>query len=243
MTLSLRPYRPSDRTAVRRICLETAFRYRGIEEFFEDRELFADYWTNYYLRFEADLCFVLENEETEVVGYLLGCPNSSLMFRRMKTRILPGITARMILRLLTFRYKKSQTIRYIRWMLFNSWREIPPIPLARFPAHYHLNVLKKAAFQGGFSRLLLHYLDRLEELGVSGIYGVVLEPESGGFFTRLAKRIKPLSGVEQDYFWEGPSSLYKIVLKDKTPMVNRVYASTVSAYKTFIMYIAQRFGY
>jgi hypothetical protein len=243
VSLVLRPYRAADREAVRRICLETAFRYEGSGFMFEDGQLFADYWTEYYLRFERDMCLVLEDGRGRVVGYLLGCGDSARMFRRMKTRIIPVIVIKLLFRLVTLRYRKRMTYRYIRWVFFRSWREVPPIPLDRFPAHYHLNILREAAFQGGFSRLLLSFLDMLEERGIRGIYGIVLEPGSGGFFTRLLKRIKPIVGEEQEYFWEGKSSLYQYVRGDRRPMVNRVHASSVRSYRKVVLYIAERFGY
>ena len=69
--LEIRPYRAEDRQVIREICCKTAFRNRGCELFFEDKELFADYGTNYYLEYETDLCFTAELDG-KVVGYLLG---------------------------------------------------------------------------------------------------------------------------------------------------------------------------
>ena len=210
---------------------------------FEDSELFADYWTEYYLKYEQDMCLILEDEGGQVVGYLLGCKDSALMFRRMKRRIVPAIVMRMLFRLLTLRYKDRHTYRDIAWVLFKSRREIPPVPLDRFSAHYHLNILKGGAFKGGFSILLLHFLDKLDELGIEGIYGIVHEPKAGGFFTRVLNRIKPLIGEEQDSYWEGASSLHKYVFGDDKPMVNRVHASSIGKYRKMVLYIAERFGY
>ena len=44
----IRPYREADRLAVRRICADTGFLGQPIDSIFEDRELFADYLTDYY---------------------------------------------------------------------------------------------------------------------------------------------------------------------------------------------------
>jgi hypothetical protein len=46
----VRRYRPSDRDSVRALCCETGFLGSAIDPVFEDRELFADFLTDYYLR-------------------------------------------------------------------------------------------------------------------------------------------------------------------------------------------------
>ena len=70
--VQLRPYRPEDLEAVRRICADTGFLGNPIDPVFEDRELFADYLTGYYTRFEPEALLVCE-VDGEVRGYLMGC--------------------------------------------------------------------------------------------------------------------------------------------------------------------------
>ena len=69
--IQLRPYRPGDLEAVRRICADTGFLGNPIDPIFEDRELFADYLTGYYTRFEPEALLVCE-VDGEVRGYLMG---------------------------------------------------------------------------------------------------------------------------------------------------------------------------
>src|SRR5438445_597293 len=68
---TIRPYRASDRDAVRRLCCETGFLGKPIDPVFADRELFADFLTGYYTDWEPESAFVLETGG-EVKGYLLG---------------------------------------------------------------------------------------------------------------------------------------------------------------------------
>ena len=68
----IRQYRASDRDRVRWLCCETGFLGQPIDPVFEDRELFADFLTNYYLNREPESAFVIE-VGGEVRGYLLGC--------------------------------------------------------------------------------------------------------------------------------------------------------------------------
>ncbi|MCK5058882.1 MAG: hypothetical protein KAT34_19700 [Candidatus Aminicenantes bacterium] len=234
--LTIRHYREEDRPAVREICCRTAFRNRGCDLFFEDRELFADYWTNYYLEYEPGLCFIAEMDG-KIVGYLLGSADYKHFERAMKKKILPAIFLKVLGRALTFRYRRKITYRYLRWGIFESWREMPPIPFERFPAHYHSNILREGAFQHGFSRLLLRYLDELEKRGVPGMHGIVLEPADGGWMTKLLAKARDRQIGKEEFFAERPTSLFRIVLKDSAPMVNRVYGCSIETYRKFVSYV------
>ena len=75
--IRVRPYRPEDLEAVRRICADTGFLGNPIDPVFEDRELFADYLTGYYTRFEPEALLVCE-VEGKVRGYLMGCRRALL---------------------------------------------------------------------------------------------------------------------------------------------------------------------
>jgi hypothetical protein len=237
--LKIRPYSSEDKQTIREICKRTAFRNRGYELLFEDGELFADYWTEYYLKYESDLCFVAE-KENKVVGYLLGCSDSRKFLYIMKKRILPKIIIKLIWRLLTIQYRNKKTYRYIYWTFVKSWREVLPIPYKKFPAHYHSNILPEGAFRQGFSQLLFRFLDELESRDIPGLYGIVIEPKDGGWFSKLAKKIE-LLGVRPEYFHENTSTLFRYVLKDKTPMVNRIFASSIDSYREFVKFVNKKY--
>ncbi|HJY20341.1 MAG TPA: hypothetical protein VJ278_04055, partial [Chthoniobacterales bacterium] len=68
---SIRGYKMSDRTAVRKLCCATGFLGAPIDPVFQDRELFADFLTTYYTDQEPESSFVLE-VDGEIRGYLLG---------------------------------------------------------------------------------------------------------------------------------------------------------------------------
>src|SRR5271155_3412543 len=67
----VRRYRASDRASVRALCCDTGFLGSAIDPVFEDRERFADFFTDYYLRHEPDSAFVV-TKNNSVQGYLLG---------------------------------------------------------------------------------------------------------------------------------------------------------------------------
>ena len=54
ITIRLRQYRESDQAEVRRICCETGFLGEPIETIYQDRECFADLFTNAYLEYEPE---------------------------------------------------------------------------------------------------------------------------------------------------------------------------------------------
>jgi hypothetical protein len=232
---NIRPYCSEDKEMVREICRKTAFRNQGYDLYFEDGELFADYWTRYYLDYNPQWCYVTEKDRT-VVGYLLGSHDFKDFERVMKKKILPRIFLKLFWRMVTLQYSKVKTYRYIRWVIFKSWREMPNIPVERFPAHYHLNILPKGAFHQGFSGLLLKYLDDLEASGIPGLYGIVLEPGKGGWMSRLILKAKSRKIGVYDYFKEYPTRMGEDILGDPSPMKNRIYGCTLDTYRKFVTY-------
>ncbi len=73
----VRSYQPADRDAIRDLCCHTGFLGQPIDPVFEDRDLFADFLTDYYLTREPDSALVVTIDGI-VKGYLLGCRFSNL---------------------------------------------------------------------------------------------------------------------------------------------------------------------
>lgn len=165
--IRVRPYRPEDREAVRRLCCDTGYLGRPIDPVFEDRELFADYLTRYYTDIEPESSFVLEHQGV-IKGYLLGSRrpmlhqlfslvhNVSLFFRGMRRY---------------HRYNKA-TRDFIGWILRNSWKEVPAAP--RRTAHFHFNILPEAQSVAGTRTLLSMYFDYLRRAGERHVFGQVV---------------------------------------------------------------------
>src|SRR5215469_1261694 len=117
--LRLRPYLPSDRPAVRQICADTGFLGQPIDPVFEDRELFADYLTGYYLRFEPESTLVCEIDG-EVVGYLMGC-RRPLPYQAYQAVGNFVIALRALIRCHTRGYGAASRA-FLRWIAFHAWR-------------------------------------------------------------------------------------------------------------------------
>ena len=167
----IRKYQSSDRDAVRRLCCDTGFLGKAIDPVFTDRELFADFLTGYYLKWEPESSFVLELDG-EVKGYLLGSrrpffnqcysvyQNACLFFRGM------------------WRYPRynAASRRFVHWILLNGWREVPAAP--RRTAHFHINLLPEARNVPTTRALMDAYLKYLHERGEKRVYGQMVTFES-----------------------------------------------------------------
>jgi len=169
--ISIRPYETRDREAIRRLCCETGFLGKPIDDVFEDRELFADYLTAYYTDIEPESSFVLEHHG-EVKGYLLG---SRRPLRQQWHSFFHNLTlfAKGMRRYP--RYHRA-TRDFIGWILRNSWKEVPAAP--RRTAHFHFNVLPEAQSLAGTHAMLNQYFDYLRSRGEKAVFGQLVTFES-----------------------------------------------------------------
>ena len=167
----VRRYRSTDRAAVRRICCDTADRGEPVEQFFHDRDVFADLLTVYYTEEEPSSVWVAEHDG-RVVGYLTGCLDSRRYRRATAWRIVP----RAVLNGLRRGHLGSVKTWRLAWAALRTWRYRwgrAPLPLADYPAHIHLNV--ERAFRGrGLGRQLLErFMASARSAGVPGLYAAV----------------------------------------------------------------------
>lgn len=164
--IRIRPYRSEDLEAVRRICADTGFLGHPIDPVFEDRELFTDYLTGYYTRFEPEALLVCE-VEGEVRGYLMGCRRALLKqtYQFLANFVVAG---KALYRCVRRPYNEASR-RFLRWVLMNSWREVPVTP--RNTPHFHMNVLPDARSVKNTRALIRTFLDFLRHHGCKSVYG------------------------------------------------------------------------
>lgn len=188
MKCLVRPYLPADRAAVRRVCADTGFMGKPIDEIFSDREAFADFFTRYYTDYEPECALVTEDVETsEVVGYLLGCVRfryqAWMQVLLMVTRLAPKV----VLRYLAGGYNEPSR-RFLHWVVFRSIRETPPAP--RRSAHFHINLLP--AYRTGLAarEMVFSFIEQANARGVRRIYGQIQTQDDRrtGFWRRYGFR-------------------------------------------------------
>ncbi len=167
----IRNYTPADRDMVRRLCCDTGFLGQPIDPVFEDRELFANFLTGYYTDWEPESAFVLELDG-EVKGYLLG---SRRPLRHQLYSIYQNLGL-LVRGLARYRRYNSASRRFVHWILYYGWREVPAAP--RRTAHFHVNLLPEARSIASTRALMDAYLHYLHEHGEKRVYGQMVTFES-----------------------------------------------------------------
>jgi ribosomal protein S18 acetylase RimI-like enzyme len=169
--LYVRSYQESDREAVFAIAADTAYFGAPVEAFLEDRRLFCDIFYAYYTDYEPQSGWVAcarQADSDQVVGFLMGCNDTSRRGRIWVTKILPWVTRR----ILTGRYRMGRrTAQYaIGEIKAVMRRELPGADLSLYPAHLHINL--QAAWRGcGLGKkLIAHYVEQLRYKSVPGIH-------------------------------------------------------------------------
>jgi hypothetical protein len=172
---TVRRFEERDRQAIRKICSAAALE-KPNPQFHEDRELAPLYFTDYYLDYEPESCFV-GVAEGRVVGYLVGCKDTRAFHRIFRNRFLPRIMARIGWKLLTLQYRRKATYRTFWWLLVEGFQrtEKLSIPLDEYPAHTHLNLVPEYRGCGLSNQLSDTFRQHLREKGISGLHAILIE--------------------------------------------------------------------
>lgn len=180
-TFVARPYRSSDREAVRHICCETADKGAPVEHFFRDREIFADLVTRYYTDEEPGTVWVAESGG-RIVGYLTGCLDTRRYRRALRFRIIPAAAVRALARGTLLHPESWKLIGKI--LREKSWHSTD---LTRYPAHFHIDILEALRGQNAGRLLVEKFLERCRAHGVPGIHLVTRADNTAAhrFFERM----------------------------------------------------------
>jgi ribosomal protein S18 acetylase RimI-like enzyme len=170
--VQIRPYEPRDRGAVRAICCDTADRGEPVENFFPDREVFADLLTAYYTDYEPESGWV-GDRGGEVVGYLTGCVDTRRFIRVMAFSIAPRILIKGIRREVLKYPQGKQFIRSnLRLWLRGSKKSIS---FDEYPSHLHINLKSGARARGLGCDLVTRFLVQAKAAGSCGVHANVRE--------------------------------------------------------------------
>jgi GNAT superfamily N-acetyltransferase len=185
----VRRFEERDREAIRKICSDAALE-KPNTQFHEDRELAPLCFTDYYLEYEPESCFVGE-VGGRVVGYLVGCTDTRAFNRVFRSRYLPRIVARIGWQLLTLRYRKKETYQMLWWTLMEHFRpgEKLEVPLDEYPAHTHINLVPEYRGCGLSNQLSRAFRQHMRELGITGLHGIIIERAGdNSLFNRFSGR-------------------------------------------------------
>ena len=164
----IRAYRDSDKESVRKICSDTADLGKPVENFFYDREIFADMVISYYTDFEPGSLWVAQDGQ-RVVGYLSGCLDTARYIRILLLKIIPKVL---------FRAIKSGALWHkdTVCLVKSAFKSIRLGGLNRkdistlYPAHLHIN-LEDDYRHKGFGKVLVEkFIDQARLARKSGVH-------------------------------------------------------------------------
>lgn len=170
----VRPYRPDDREAVRRLCFDTGDIGRPADSFFPDRELFADLITTYYTDHEPGSLWVAE-KRGRVVGYLTGCLDDHRAARVSAVSVFP--------RALWGALRRGTIFRQWIWRLIGAnlfLRREKTVPSAGRRGHVHVNLSAEARGAGAGRALWEAFLPMAVKAGVAELGAAVRADNAGG---------------------------------------------------------------
>ncbi len=165
--IRIRPYLASDRSAVRRICCDTANAGKPIETLFKERVLGADMLMNYYTDYEPQNLWVAVREN-DIIGYLAGTLDARVAQKIMTRRVFPQAIARAVSRGLLWNSDF--------WLLLKHNLRLPHprradvVDLAVYPAHLHINLTPISRGQGTGKKLLNKFFQQAAAARVPGVH-------------------------------------------------------------------------
>jgi ribosomal protein S18 acetylase RimI-like enzyme len=164
----VRSYQSCDRSAIRRICCETADKGGPIDHLFRDRELVADLVTSYYTDYEPSSVWVAQSQ-ADVVGYLTGCLDT-VRYRKMMVRRIAPVALLKALRRGTL--MQSGAMNLVKtWIKARVWRGFwHDVSMDTYPAHFHVNVLEHFRDRHVGQILVEGFIRQAKEKGLGGIY-------------------------------------------------------------------------
>jgi hypothetical protein len=214
----VRRYDRTDRTAVRQVCCDTGFLGRPIDPVFEDRDLFADFFTDYYLRCEPDAAFVVTVDDA-VVGFILGC---RYPFRHQLFSVAQSVVLASKILLRYPRYK-PETKRYLWWVLRNARREVPPAP--RRIGHFHVNFLPQVKSIAAFREILEKFLRFLADQRVAQISAQMVTYDDRRGFSLLERygfRVLNRSEITKFKEFSNQKVYLSTIVRDLNPADHRM---------------------
>jgi ribosomal protein S18 acetylase RimI-like enzyme len=184
--MNIRPYHPTDMTALYRICLKTGNSGKDATSLFKDPDLLGHIYAAPYAYYESELCFIATKDGTPC-GYILGTKDSEKFYKRLDQEWLPPLRVRCPLPGISDNSLSARIARLIH-------QEVKLIEEVKaYPAHLHINLLPIAQGQGMGRRLMDTFLEKLISLSVPAVHLGVGKSNTGAisFYEKLGfQRLK-----------------------------------------------------
>ena len=152
MAVIIRKYKPEDREACRHICIATAAPARVKTE--KQRKALSCIYSDSYVDFNENICFVAEDDEKGVVGYILCAPDTKAYCRNaIRNHILPLLKTSPVDAL-------GALGEFAVFCLLSVQR----------PAHMHIDILESHQRMGLGTQLVNTLLAALREQKCKGLF-------------------------------------------------------------------------
>lgn len=162
-SFAIRPYHPTDLTALYRICLGTGDAGQGAEQLYRDPDLLGHYYAAPYAVLEPDLSFILTRDGIPC-GYVLAARDTAEFGQRCEVEWFPPLRARYPLPPADDSSHDAQMIRNIH----RGQRQNNDFP--GYPAHLHIDILPMGQGTGWGRRLIETLTNQLRAVGAPGVY-------------------------------------------------------------------------
>lgn len=179
-TLRIRPYRPSDRDAIGRICVETGDSGQDATGKFHDDQMLPMVYAYPYLEYAPELCWVVE-QTGKVAGYILGAQNVPDLNRWWMENWVPRL-----LESYPAEVGMDTQSKHLRAMALNP-EYMRDDYRCEYPAEFHIDLLPSAQGQGAGRALIEEFTGTLRKHQVPGVaIGVSAQNKNAlGFYNRL----------------------------------------------------------
>ncbi|MCB0096155.1 MAG: GNAT family N-acetyltransferase [Caldilineaceae bacterium] len=162
-TFEIRPYHPTDLTALYRICLGTGDSGQDATHLYNDPDVIGHYYAAPYAVLEPELAFVLTHNG-HAIGYVLGAADTAAFGHRCETEWFPPLRARYAM---PAEDDTSRDANMIRAIYRGHRREEND---ASYPAHLHIDILPAGQGMGWGKRLIQTLTDAMRRQGIPGVY-------------------------------------------------------------------------
>ena len=162
--MKLRPASADDFSAAYRVGLMTGNSGQDASDLFTLPDLIGDIYVGPYLEFCLDTCWVLVDDSSQVVGYVLGCPDTTDFEARCRDEWWPRVQSK---------YSQSQAITSLDYELLEAIRNPSNASqslVAQFPAHGHIDLIESAQGQGWGKVMMKTMMNALREMGAPGMF-------------------------------------------------------------------------